>query len=67
MSVAVSRIKFKNNGVLAASTALVFVAQSGSLIGFGPSSAVAQLAADATQEVQLDALQVLQDENEDHE
>lgn len=53
-----SRVKFKNNSVLAASTALVFVAQSGSLVGFGPSSAVAQLAADATQEVQLDELSV---------
>lgn len=58
MSVAVSRIKFKNNGVLVASTALVFVAQSGSPIGLGPSSAIAQLAADATQEVQLDELSV---------
>jgi iron complex outermembrane recepter protein len=58
VSVAVSSIKFKNNGVLAASTALVFIAQSGSLVGFGPSSAAAQLAADSTQEVQLDELSV---------
>jgi iron complex outermembrane receptor protein len=44
--------------MLAVWTALVFVSQSGSLISFGPSSAVAQLASDATQEVQLDELSV---------
>ncbi|WHQ70562.1 TonB-dependent siderophore receptor [Methylorubrum extorquens] len=50
---------FKKNTALAASAALLLVAQSGSLVRFGPSSAAAQLAADASQEVQLDELSVV--------
>lgn len=48
----------KRSTTLVASAAFVLVAQSGSLVSFGPSSAVAQLAADASQEVQLDELSV---------
>ncbi|TXN78982.1 TonB-dependent siderophore receptor, partial [Methylobacterium sp. WL8] len=51
--------KFRSVIHLAASTALVLLAQSGSLVSFGPSSAVAQLATDASQEVQLDELSVV--------
>ena len=53
---------FKNNKKifpLVTSVAIGFVAQSGSLNGFGPSSALAQLAADSSQEVQLDELSVV--------
>ncbi|HJE22669.1 MAG TPA: TonB-dependent siderophore receptor [Methylorubrum populi] len=56
---AVPNKNLKKNTALAASAALVLVAQSGSLVRFGPSSAAAQLAADASQEVQLDELSVV--------
>ncbi|CAO4169434.1 Ferrichrome-iron receptor [Methylorubrum aminovorans] len=56
---AVPNKNFKKNTALAASAALLLVAQSGSLVRFGPSSAAAQLAADASQEVQLDELSVV--------
>ncbi|MHC2107224.1 TonB-dependent siderophore receptor [Methylobacterium sp. CM6246] len=39
----------------------MLIAQSGSLVGFGPSFALAQLATDASQEVQLDELSVAGD------
>ena len=56
-----SVINLKNSFKLATSAALVLVAQSGSLVGVGPSSAFAQSAADASQEVQLDELSVVGD------
>lgn len=56
---AVPNKNIKKNTALAVSAALVLVAQSGSLVRFGPSSAAAQLAADASQEVQLEELSVV--------
>ena len=58
---AVSIINLKRSSKLTTSAALVLIAQSGSLVGFGPSFALAQLATDASQEVQLDELSVAGD------